>query len=278
MGPIRPLQFVIELVGPHTVPAQSIKAILNPEWQRVLGSPEIYVMAGADKDWRPLVETDPSSAYDSVALGWDLISPRGEMSPQSAQALWNAAEDLAKQLSRRALAMPVPADIPQTIRQLKERRDSLDVGVNLSVVPGSGSFREQDIWAVAQSLKLDLSVEGCFQKKTQASELPLFEVSPIGNADRFSLAQAQQGLLHEGLLLGFSIPHCPDPLGALESCLLAAQSFAQNLGGTVLDEEDRPLTKSGENQMRSNLNEAVKALLRAGLPPGSPAAMKLFSD
>src|SRR4051812_12836749 len=78
-GPVRKQQLVIELVGPRTVPAPLIQALLQPQWQGALGSPEIYVMAGADQYWRSLIQGDGSGAYDSVALAWDLLSDKGTM-------------------------------------------------------------------------------------------------------------------------------------------------------------------------------------------------------
>src|SRR5947209_1046377 len=97
-GPVRKQQFVIELVGPRTVPAANVKVLLDSQWQSALGKPQIFVMGGADQFWRPLLSNDSSGAYDSVALAWDLISPQGQLNANSSQQLWNVAEHFAQQV------------------------------------------------------------------------------------------------------------------------------------------------------------------------------------
>jgi hypothetical protein len=276
-GPVRSQQFVIELVGPRTVPADAAKAVLNPQWQQVLGSPEVFVMAGADKYWRPLAMNDLSGAYDSVALAWDLISYHGELNASAAQNLWNAAEDLARQMGRRALAMPVPADIAQTISVLHELKESLDVGVNFSVSATYQPFPEAEIWRVAAGLGLDYSPSGVFEWKVAGSDRPLFELSS-GDHDKFSLSQVQSGEGHAVLGMGFSVPLCPDPMIAFDGCVKTGIALSQRLRGVFLDDEDQKVTDKSLAQMRSNLQAAVSALNGENFSPGSTEALKLFRE
>lgn len=275
-GPVHKTQFVIEVVGPRTVPAPSVQALLQPHWQQALGNPQIFVMAGMDAHWRSLLPGDGSGAYDSVALAWDLISPRGELSVATAQALWNAAEDFAKQVQRRALATPIPQDVPQNIHALEEMRDSFDVGFNLSVVSSWEAFPEKEIWRVAAALGLEYGPQGTFLWKPSGPE-PLFEVSPGEGYDRFSLAQVQSGVTHAAIGLGFSVPVNPDPMAALEGCFQAGTVLAKRLNGTLLDEDDQPVSWTSRSSYEKNLGLAVDAMRKAGFAPGSVEALKLFA-
>jgi hypothetical protein len=277
-GPIRKLQFVIEIVGPRTAPAPAVQAILQPHWQHVLGSPQTYVMAAADKHWRQLAPNDGSGAYDSISLAWDLLSPRGNLTPQVAQNLWNAAEDLARQLGRRAIAIPIPQDVPQNAKALTELRESLDIGFNLSVTMVSRPFEEKEIWRTAAALGLDYDPSGVFCWKPHGVEFPFFEVTAGGEHERFLLSQVQSGAVHPALGLGFSVPLCPDPPSAAEGCLRAGAVFAERLKGILLDEEDHPMSDRGRATLKQNLEHALAAFRRAGLEPGSSEALRLFSD
>jgi hypothetical protein len=274
-GPVRKQQFVIELVGPRTVPAPAVASLLEPHWQSPLGNPQIFVMAGADQHWRVLESGDPSAAYDSIALAWDILSPRGHLSQASAQQLWSVSESLAQQLQRRAIAMPMPDEIDGYIRALTELRESLDVGVNLSVVSSGFPMAEKEIWKACAALGMHLSPTGLFQWLPSGSHLPLFEVAPL-ESNCFSLGQVLSGTCHSGITIGFRVPCCPNPAAALGECFKVADVLAARCGGTALDEDDAPLTPQARTNALASLSKAVDALSRAGLIPGSTEALKLF--
>jgi len=276
-GPVRKIQFVIEIVGPRTVPAPTVQAILQLHWQQALGHPQAFVMAGSDQNWRPLTPNDGSGAYDSLALAWDLITPIGDLTAPVAQKLWDAAEDFAKQVGRRAIAIPIPQDVPHNAGVLRQLRESLDIGFNLTVTPASRPLEEKEIWRVAAALGLDYSTNGSFVWKAEGSELPLFEVFPGGEAERFLLSQVQAGAQHPCIGLGFSVPLCPDPMTAIDGCLKAGLVFADRLRALLLDEDDRPVNDQSKVKLAKNLEQAVGALNRAGIAPGSIEALKLFA-
>ena len=276
-GPVRKQQLVIELVGPRTVPAANIKALLEPQWFEALGEPQIFVMSGSDQFWKVLAKTDTSAAYDSIALAWDLISSKGHLSANSAQHLWNSAEQFARQIQRRAMAMPVPADVEPTIQALQQLKENLDIGMNLTLVPCWDTFPEKEVWRVAAALGLEYANDGSFQYKCSGSEQPLFTLSP-GDADRFSLAQVQANQKHPALGLGFSVPLCPDPVTALSACFHTADVFKDRADGALVDEDYKPVDDAAKARITNELQQAVDALNRAGFPPGSAEAIKLFAS
>lgn len=276
-GPVRRLQFVVELVGPRTVPSQSVKTLLENQWTATLGNPEIWVMAGSDRNWRSLDASDPSGAYDSVALAWDMLGPSGSsLSGQTAQHLWDVTENLAGQLQRRALAMPVPADIDASVKTLQEMQDSLNVGVNLSVIGSYGPMMEKEIWRVCAALGLEFGPAGTFLWRAANTPTPMLEVAPAGDVTTFSLGQVHLNASHPAVSIGFTIPCSADPKASLEGCFHVGDTIAQRLHGVLLDEDDNKLTDQGKEQMRLQLGQAVIALNGNGLTAGSPEALKLF--
>src|SRR5688572_32004658 len=82
-GPEHKVQFVVELVGPRSCLASSAATLLDPKWFQALGQPHLYSMAPADKDWQTLTARADGS-YDSLALAWDMVADRGELTSQAA--------------------------------------------------------------------------------------------------------------------------------------------------------------------------------------------------
>jgi hypothetical protein len=276
-GPLRKLQYVIELVGPRTAPAESVKAILQPNWQNALGQPQVFVMAGKDTAWRRLDPADMSGAYDSIALAWDLVGSQGSLRQGPAQHLLNVAENLANQLQRRAICTPMPDEVERASKAIAEAQEGLDIGVNLSVMPRYGELPEKEIWIACRELGLELSPTGLFEWRVAGWPAPLLGVGPL-EADAFTLGQVQQGVTHEGVDVGFHVPLSPAPEVSLEGCFHVASHLAQRLHAVALDEHDAPLDDRGKQMLRANLQQALNSFRQVGIEPGSAEALKLFGD
>jgi len=275
-GPSPRLQFVIEFVGPRSVSASAAAALLSPDWKSALGEPEIYAMSQADVEWRPLTQTGAGS-YDSLAIAWDLLTLRGQLSKQSAQHLLQTAERFAEQIRRRAMAMPVPDDVPKAISQIKQVEEHFDAGASVLVLANSREVNEYELWVWCAKLGLTSNLtEGTFDWLVPASPLPLFSVSPVGDTESFSLEGAQRGDRHEGVLLGFSVPRSPEPMAGLEAMFAAASFLGGKMPGKVYDENNRELTDRSRQTMRQELAEAVEAMTKLGFAPGSPECLKTF--
>jgi hypothetical protein len=273
-GPLHKVQYVIELVGPHSVLASSAAALLSPQWVAALGEPQMYAMAPSDTEWRPLT-TNATGSYDSIALTWDIVSPRGELTSAAAEHLQRAVEQFAPSIQRRVMPLPIPADIDKTKRQLVQLRDNLDVGFGMAVLPPAG-IPERAVWTTCARLGMDIGPTGEFEWRVPGWNLPLLSVSPLGPADQFSLRAVQASAVHPALSLGFNVPTNPGPAETLEACFQVADALAASCAGTVIDENDRPLTEKSKNTYRENLKEAIHALTSVGFAPGSPEALRLF--
>ncbi|HVT11558.1 MAG TPA: cell division protein ZipA C-terminal FtsZ-binding domain-containing protein [Fimbriimonadaceae bacterium] len=270
------MQFVIEFVGPRSLSAGSAAALLSPEWQAALGNPQAFCMSAADVQWAPLTATSAGS-YDSLALAWDLVTFKGQLSKQTAQHLLQTAEQFAQHIQRRAMAMPVPEDVPKALSHLKQVEQNFDAGVSILVLANSQEVSEFELWVWCAKLGLTPNLaEGTYDWIVPGSHLPLFSVSPVGDTESFTLEGAERGDKHEGVLLGFSIPRSPEPMAGLEGMFKAAAYFAEKMWGQVYDENNQPLTDAGKQTMRTQLAQAVDSLQRLGFPPGSSDCLRLF--
>ena len=273
-GPAHHAQFVIELVGPRSVPAAAAARLLAPDWFAALGQPQLFAMTPADQAWQSL--TPQAGSYDSVALCWDLITPQGALSRQSAENLLQKAEQFAGAVNRRAMPLPTPQDVDNAVRRLQNYQEQLDIGVSLVVIPRSDFVPERQIWPVCSRLGLQFSPTGSFDWMSPNHPSPLFSVTPIGQVESFSLAAVNRNEVHEGLTIGFSVPLCPAPLAALDGAIRSAEVIASEIGGAAFDDTSRPLSDKVKDGLRKDLQQAVQMLEATGLRPGSAAAMKVF--
>lgn len=273
-GPLHRVQYVIEFVGPRSVPAGSAMYLLAPQWYGALGQPQIFAMRASDLSWRPLLPT-PDGSYDSIAVAWDMLTPQGNLSVASAKRLLGVAEDFGPYISRRAVSMPPPQDVATVVRGLTTTKDALDVGFTLSVVSDRGPFRERDLWVECARLGLEFH-DGGFDWRVPGHSNPLLTVTPFGVSDTFSLGAVQAGATHPGMTIGFHLPLSVAPTQGLEGCFRVAAHMVRTLGGVILDENDRPLTDLARQKLREELRQALSLFAQAGVTTGSPEALRLF--
>ena len=275
-GPVHGAQFVIEIAGPHTVPAQSARELLGPKWHAALGQPEVFCMAAADKTWRLMSTTDGAGAYDSIALAWDLLSTRGELSSSSAAHLLQAASSFAQSVQRRAFPFPDPPQVDRLVASFQQARENLDFGVEL-VVQAPVPLAERDVWVACANLGLDLSTEGAFIWKAPSWEDALLAVASIDEGALFSLRGVKSSLTHEAITVGFNVPRSPDPAGCLKAAFHVAIVLAERLEAQAFDEEGRAITPKLQAELHSHLMQAIQSLEDSGIKPGSGIARKIFS-
>ena len=257
---MRTVQFVVEIVGPRTVPAKGAAELFRPDWRAALGHPELWAMRPADTAWSPLKASQHGS-YDSLALAWDFVTPVGEMSPESATHLVGLAERFANPLGRRAIALTAPTDLPREIRRLKSAVESLDAGVSVLLVAPRPV-------AVAE-----------FGRELEALGLTPFAEEwgwfGVGHPEPLFAATPFETPVTDGLTLGFRLARCPDPNVALEGLFQTVDALAQT-GLAAFDEDRNRLSPATRDALRQGARAGTQALDAIGLRPGSWAALKAF--
>lgn len=274
-GPLHKVQFVIEFVGPRSIPAPAAVHLLGNEWYSALGQPQVFAMRPADLFWQPLTNATDGS-YDSLSLAWDMVTPRGQMTGKSARHLVDTAERFGPFIQRRVMALPVVEDVDKAVNGLVQIRDGLDIGFSLSVyAPGAG-FLECDLWLVCARLGLEFAPGGSFDWRVPGYPYPLLSVTPFGDVDAFALSGVQAGLRHPGVTIGFSLPLCPSPSQGLDGSFYVAGVIVRELGGDILDSDDRRLTDRVKMEYKDNLRQALSLFSQAGMITGSAEAVNLF--
>ncbi len=275
-GPLHKVEYVIEFVGQRSVLAGAAAQLLAPDWYQALGHPQVFAMRPADLHWQRLTPAIDGS-YDSLALSWPLLGPKGAITQASAKHLLDLAEQFGPYIQRRSMAMPVPREIDAYVRVLKQTKENLDIGFEISVMSSKASFSEKDLWIECARLGLTFSPVGSFDWRTPSHAFPLFSVTPIGETDAFSLANVQRGVSHVGVTLGFSVPLCAAPLQAAEGAFYTADHIARQLGGRILDDSDREVTEAIKQDLYASIRQAVGLFAQVGMMTGSAETEALFA-
>ncbi|RYG25007.1 hypothetical protein EON82_08680 [bacterium] len=259
-APTRKVQFVVELVGPRTVPTAQAAELLRPDWRASLGQPELWAMRPADTTWQPLRALMHGS-YDSIALAWDMVTPQGDLSPASATHLAGVAERFANRMGRRAIPLTAPNDLPTEVRRLKGAVQSLDAGLTVLIVsPQPVAVSEFGREMEAMGLVPANDEWGWFG---QGHPEPLFAATPF------------EAPMTDGITLGFRLARCPDPSVALEGLLNVVDALSRS-GLAAFDEDRLPLTAAKRETLRQEIRAGTEALTSIGFAPGSWPALKAF--
>jgi hypothetical protein len=272
VGPLHQVEFVIEIVGPKSMPAKVVASLLQPDWFRALGEPRIWVMAPQDTAWQPLTAAIVGS-YDSLALTWPLLGAEGNLSKRSVLTLAGTAERFAATVQRRSLTMPPPVDIDNAVRGVAEIASRLDIGVGIGVMFVQ-PIAEEIIWRTAIELGLSLNSVGEFVWGVP----PQLTVIPLNDPTQFTLGGVKAGRTHEGLSLGFTAPLVASPMLSFQSTLKVANEFAGRFRGLVIDEDGNQMSASLQTQYENNIRFAIQAFESAGLVSGSAEATRLFGS
>ncbi|MER3413649.1 MAG: hypothetical protein C4341_05320 [Armatimonadota bacterium] len=273
VGPYLTVQYVIELVGRDPIPSAAAKELLSPPAQRSLGQPEVFVMSPLDRRWKVLWQGEEAAAFDSLALAWDLVTPGGKISEASAKTLWERSEQVAFRLNRKAVPMPAPEDAARRAAALEEFRDAMDVGVDLAIIK-AGGLSTDVVVKTAYALGYRLGASQLLEYRQSGWPEALLAVFPLGNATAFDPSCHEK---LEGVGVGYQVAASPDPEGALRAALHTAKELARACSATVFLEEGEPLTPAGEQMLFQNLSAALDTFEQAGIEPGSPEALRLFT-
>lgn len=269
-GPLHRLRFVVELVGQRSAPAAQVKPLLDSAWQGPLGQPEVYAMGAQDTSWRRLTANDPTGSYDSIALAWPYLSERGQLTGDSARRLLAAAERYAGQIGRKAMSLPMPEDVDQTVRVLFATRTNFDAGVAIDLRSRT-PIAESLIAAEAGAAGLSRGA-GVFEWHVPGWPHPLLELAP-SDPDLSFTGDPQDS--HFELTIGFNIPRSPDPVAVCKAAFELADHLQTQLGLQASSDE-LLLDEIRKSTILDEVAQVARALVQAGVRPGSIEAWELF--
>jgi len=169
-----------------------------------------------------------------------------------------------------------PVEAVHRATQLSELRQRFGYSVELRLMPQGRSFPARTVWQTAYSLGFIWGDMDLFHWHDSVSGQRLFSLSTVGHPGYFLPERAAEGEGTQGIALSFALPHNPDPLATYDRMGIALAHFRKQLGGFPRTPTGLELDADQLWSDRDLLAIAVQEMSRAGLPPGSPEALKVF--
>jgi hypothetical protein len=281
-GPDPNLEFVVDLIG-EPVSAGALSERFTAEARLILGFPRLWArLPGAppgDVRWLRLADVAADVPLGAIAVTWPLTSlPTSPI---------EAAAELARYLGalRSYVGMPlrrsaVPRETPLEAAARAERwlriKDRFAHAVELRLMAQGKPFSARDIWRAAYALGLAWGEMNLFHWSDAATGVPLFTLSATGEPGYFLPERAVEGERVAGIALGFELPTAGAPLEAFDRLAIALDYFRQQIGGRPTVAGGRELDAEQLDGERDAIEEAVREMTHAGIPPGSADAARLF--
>ena len=268
---------VLHLVAAEPVPAPAVWAIQNA-WTGELSKPVHWLAkrtaeGAAEAAWQP-VDAHDTGRYCEWAVAIQLADRRGPVSDGELARFFDGVQQLAQQTAA-ALELPSRGEIVMRAAALDEFCAAVDIQFVLHVVEASGGvFAGTKLRGVAEAAGLALEADGVFRAR-DAEGGEMFTVANLG-AERLE-AESIRSLATHGLTLSLDVPRVSDGTLAFDRMLATARQLSGALGGVLVDAQRAPLADAMVDAIRAKTGELQARMNEAGIVPGSPRALRLFS-
>lgn len=268
---------VLHLVAADPVPAPAVWAIQNA-WAGELSKPVHWFArrpadGAVDATWHP-VDAHDTGRYFEWAVAIQLADRRGPISDSELGRFVDGVQQLAEQTAA-SLELPSRGETVMRAAKLDEFCAAMDIQFVLHVVEASGGvFAGTKLRGVAEAAGLALEADGVFRAR-DAEDGELFTVANLG-AERLE-ADSIKSLATHGLTLSLDVPRVTDGTLAFDRMLATARQLSGALGGVLVDAQRAPLADAMIDAIRARTAELQQRMREAGIVPGSPRALRLFS-
>jgi len=268
---VDPIAYSAELYAADAVPGSSLEQML-----RAVGPLAARVRLEGRKDasqaWSAM-ERAAYGAFPQVRASLQLVDRRGAIGKQDVTVFQSA-------LARCAASIPASASIPEAEPFLARAREldgfcaEVDVVVGINLVAARGRpFPGTRLRGLAEAAGFRL-VDGAFNYPDAYGGVRFL----LENQEPTRLlGEALRDLQTTGVTLLLDVPRLSDGLAAFDEMVAVGRRLAQSLGGTLVDDNNVPVTETGLEQIRNQLRGIYASMQARGIPAGSPTALRLFS-
>jgi cell division protein ZipA len=269
------IDFVITLPGNKPVSRHRALGLFRQNEYLLEKPRHIYGLRHVTKVWSNLDTDPPNTEYDDLSLAIQMVDGEGPVDESELNTFMQMGLTFGDQFKRRTLFSMDFEDALLLAQELNEFCKQHDVIASINVVANSREgFPGRTIDAVLNDLGL------------RFGEMNIYHSIDDNGRLSFSLANLYQPGYFEpeklndfhtkGVTLFMQVPRISDSIGAFSRMIETGKQLADQLGGRLVDQDMKPLTDSGINAIRAQIELIVGDMRSRGIPSGSEAALRLF--
>ncbi|RKP52718.1 cell division protein ZipA C-terminal FtsZ-binding domain-containing protein [Trinickia fusca] len=285
--PIAPAATTISAAPPHIVdrridcvvpirlssPVAGDKALPLAQRLRRAGSKPVYIEGKPEggSGWELLQN---GQRYEELRAAAQLANRNGPLNELEFSEFVSGVQQLADAID----GAPEFPDMLETVsmaRELDGFAAQCDAQLSINVLSDGAPWSANYVQAVASQDGLLLSRDGTRFVKLDARQSPVFMLQ-FGDTNFL-----RDDLTYKGgqmITLILDVPVADEDILPFRLMCDYAKSLAERIGGRVVDDQRRPLPESALLAIEKQLMTLYARLEEAGIPAGSPATRRLFSQ
>ena len=203
-----------------------------------------------------------------------MVDRRGALTDQQFTHFTAAVEHIADQFLAVQADLPLRATVLANAVEIDRFCVGVDVQVGVNIVSRDQPFAGTKIRALAEASGMVLGDDGTYRAQDDEGRV-LFS---LGNLEAGLFASAEMRALQtRGLTLVIDVPLVADGVHVFDRMMRQANQMAQSLDGVVVDDNKAVFGADSAALIRSQIQHFQAQMAEAGVPAGSPLAMRLFS-
>jgi FtsZ-interacting cell division protein ZipA len=230
-----------------------------------------YNAAGSQWEDAPRLS---GSRYAHLRIAVQLLSRKGVVDVGTLTAIRDAVRECASRFDAVAHCPDIQA-AATSARELDNDCSEVDISIGMNVVPAAGeTLAGTRIRASAERAGFKLEPQGVFHYRDSARRT-LFTL--VNHESAPFLPEQIKQLTTSGITLLLDVPRVSDGHTAIELMLRTGTLLAEELGGTLVDDNGVPLNDKSVRAIDQQLTTLHAELDALGIPAGSERALRLFS-
>jgi FtsZ-interacting cell division protein ZipA len=225
--------------------------------------------AGAGQ-WEPL---RTGARYTLMRAGLQLVDRRGPVSNEEL-TMFGAGVQQAAASAGALASVPDRGEAMTRAADLDGFCSNVDILIAVHIVASGTPFPGTKVRALAEASGLALEDDGRFRRRDDEGRV-LYELASLeGTPFR---ADTVGSTAVPGVALELDVPRTPDPARVFEHFRDLAHQLAKVLEGRIVDEKRAAIAPAAFDQILGQIQAVQNSMASRSIPPGGPAALRLFS-